>query len=131
MKIEIPITEVQEFLSNSYNIKVGFKNIGVDKIEANYLASLIFTIKEVRKYEVIFHYEVNGLVDLLAKGAHLLLGKKLDETPVVWDSKTSEVVVDLMKIRALSDFLKIYFISELHFVNEDIILVLNTITDIK
>jgi len=36
-----------------------------------------------------------------------------------------------MAIRALSDFLKIYFISELHFVNENIILVLNTITDIK
>jgi hypothetical protein len=27
MKIEIPITEVQDFLSNSYNINVGLKNI--------------------------------------------------------------------------------------------------------
>jgi len=41
MKIEIPITEVQEFLSNSYNIKVGLKNIREDKIETNYLGSLV------------------------------------------------------------------------------------------
>src|ERR1035437_3726372 len=117
MKIEIPITEVQEFLSNSYNIKVGLKNIGEDKIEANYLVSLILTIKEVRKDEIVFHYEVNGLVNLLAKGAHFLLGRKLDDTPIEWDSKTSEVIVDLKKVQALSDFLKVYFISEISFVN--------------
>jgi len=131
MKIEIPITEVQDFLSNSYNINVGLKNIGEDRIEANYLVSLILTIKEVRKDEVVFQYKVNSIVDLLAKGAHFLLGKKLDDAPIEWDSKTSEVVVDLKKVQALSDFLKVYFISELHFVNEDIVLILNTITNIE
>jgi len=130
MKIEIPITEVQEFLSNTYNIKVGLKNISEDKIKASYFVFLVFTIKEVGKDEVVFHYEVNSLMYLLAKCAHFLLGKKLDDTPVVWDSKTSEVVVDLKKIQALNDFLKIYFISELHFVHEDIIFILNRITNI-
>jgi hypothetical protein len=125
MKIEIPITEVQEFLSNSYNIKVGLKNIGEDRIEANYLVSLVFTIKEVRKDEVVFHYEVNGLVDLLAKGAHFLLEKKIDDTPIEWNSKINEVVFDLKKVRALNDFLKVFFISELRFVNESIVLVFN------
>ena len=127
MKIEIPLTEVQEFLSNNYNINVGLKNIGEDKIEANYLVSIILTIKEVRKSDVVFQYKVNSIVDLLAKGAHFLLGKKLDDTPIEWDSKTSEVVVDLKKVQALSDFLKIYFISEIHFVNEDIVLMLKMI----
>ena len=131
MKIEIPITEVQDFLSNSYNINVGLKNIGEDRIEANYLVSLILTIKEVRKDEVVFQYEVNSIVDLLAKGAHFLLGKKLDDAPIEWDSKTSEVVVDLKKVQAFSDFLKVYFISELHFVNENIVLILNIITNIE
>ena len=37
MWIEIPITEVQDFLSNYYKINVGLKNIGEDKIEADYL----------------------------------------------------------------------------------------------
>ena len=131
MKIEIPITELQDYLRNSYNINVSLKNIGEDKIEANYLVSLILTLKEVRKDEIIFQYEVNCLVDLLAKGAHFLLGKKLDDTPIEWVSKTSDVVVDLKKVRELSDFLKVYFISELHFVNEDIVLILNIITNIK
>jgi len=131
MKIEIPITEVQDFLSDTYNIKVGLKNIGEDKIKATYFVSLVFTIKEVSKDEVVFHYEVNSLVALLAKGAHFLLEKKLDDTPVEWDSKTSEIVVDLKKVQALSDFLKVYFISELHFVNENMVFILNTIEDIK
>ena len=131
MKIEIPITEVQEFLSNTYNIKVGLKNIGEDKIKATYFVTLVFTIKEVRKDEVVFHYEVNSLVHFLAKVAHFYLKKKLVDTPVEWDPKTSEVVVDLKKIRALSDFLTVYFISELHFENEDIIFILNPIADIK
>jgi|GEM_PF-883165 len=131
MRIEIPITEVQEFLSNTYNIKVGLKNIGEDKIKATYFVSLVFTIKVVGKDEVVFHYEVNSLVQLLAKGAHFLLGKKLDDSPVEWDPKTSEVVVDLKKVRALKDFLKVFFVYELHFVNEDIVFILNTITDIK
>ncbi len=131
MKIEIPIPEVHDFLSKSYNIKVGLKNIGKDKIEANYLVSLILTIKKVRKYEIIFQYEVNGFVDLLAKGAHFLLGKKMDDTPIEWNSKTSEVVVDLKKIQALSELLNVYFISDLHFVNNDIVLTLNTISNIE
>ena len=131
MKIEIPITEVQEYLSNTYNIKVGLKNIGEDKIKATYFVSLVFTIKEVGNDEVVSHYEGNSLVHLLAKGAHFLLGKKLDDSPVEWDSKTSEVVVDLKKVQALKDFLKVFFVYELHFVNEDIVFILNTITDIK
>jgi len=131
MKIEIPITEVQEYLSNTYNIKVGLKNIGEDKIKATYFVSLVFTIKEVGNDEVVFHYEGNSIVHLLAKGAHFLLGKKLDDSPVEWDSKTSEVVVDLKKVQALKDFLKVFFVYELHFVNEDIVFILNTITDIK
>ncbi len=131
MKIEIPITEVHDFLSKSYKIKVRLKNIGEDKIEANYLVSLILTIKEVRKYEVIFQYKLNGFVDLLAKGAHFLLGKKFDDTPIEWNSKTSEIVVDLKKIQAFSELLNVYFISELHFVNNDIVLTLNTISNIE
>ena len=126
MKIEIPLTEVQEFLSNFYNIKVDLKNIKEDKIEANYLVSLVLTIKKVKKDEVVFHYELNGLVDLLAKGAHFLLEKKLDNSPIEWNSSKDEVTINLEKVKALSDFLKVFYISELKFVDNDIVLILNT-----
>jgi len=59
------------------------------------------------------------------------MGKNIIHTPIEWNYKTSEVVVDLGKVRAFSDFLKIYFISELHFINNDIILTLNTISNIE
>jgi hypothetical protein len=131
MELEIPITEVHDFLSKTYNIKVGLKNIGEEKIEVNYFVSLILTIKKVSKYEVIFQYEVNGIVDLLAKGAHFLLEKKIDDTPIEWNPKTSEVVIDLKKIQAFSELLNLYFISELHFVNNDIVLTLNTTSNIE
>ena len=82
MKIEIPITEVQNFLNHSYSINVDLQNIGEDRIEANYLVSLVLTIKEVRNDEVIFQYEVNDLVGLIAKGTHFLLEKNLEDSPL-------------------------------------------------
>ena len=40
MKLEIPINEVQEFLSNYYNINVDLKNIGVDCISLDEFLNL-------------------------------------------------------------------------------------------
>jgi hypothetical protein len=128
MKIEIPITEVHDFLSKSYNIKVGLKNIGEDKIEANYLVSLILTIKKIRSHISIRSKWLCGFV---SKRCSFLTGGKIDDTPIEWNSKTSEVVIDLKKIQALSELLNSYFISELHFINNDIVLTLNTISNIE
>lgn len=125
MRLEISLKEVQEFLSNYYNINVELKNKSEGKIEVSYFATLVLTIKEVKKDEVLFHYEVNGLVDLLAKGAHFFLEKKLGDSPIEWNSNTDEVTIDLKKIPALSEFLKFLYISELRFVEENILLVLN------
>ena len=124
MRLEIPLKEVQEFLNNYYNIDIGLKNIEENKIEANYFVPLVLTIKEVKEDIVVFQYEVNGFVNLLAKGAHFLLGKKPDNVPIEWNSKTKEVTIDLKKIQELRNFLKFVYISELHFVNDNILLVL-------
>src|ERR1035437_8583442 len=124
MRLEIPLKEVQEFLSNYYNINVGLKNIEENKIKATYFDSIVLIIKEVKDDEVLFYYEVDGLVDLIAKVAHFFLEKKLDNIPIEWDSKTREVTIDLKKIQELSEFLKFVYISELHFVNDNILLIL-------
>ena len=124
MRLEIPLKEVQEFLSNYYNINVVLKNIEENKIKATYFDSIVLIIKEVKEDEVLFYYEVDGLVDLIAKVAHFFLEKKLDNIPIEWDSKTREVTIYFKKIQELSNFLKFVYISELHFVNDNILLVL-------
>jgi uncharacterized protein YijF (DUF1287 family) len=81
-------------------------------------------IKEVREDKVLFYYEVDGLVDLIAKVAHFFLKKKLENMPIEWDTRKREVTVDFKRIQELSELLKFFYISELHFVNENILLVL-------
>ena len=125
MKLEIPITEIQEFLSDFYHIKVGLEIPETNKIRINYLVSLVLTVGEVKADEVSFQYETNGLKGLLAKAALLLYRKKLESLPLHWDFEASIVTVDLKKIKQLSEILKFLYISELFFLNENILLVVN------
>ena len=122
MKFEISLTEVQDFLASFYGKKVGLKYIEEDKIEVDYYASIVLTIKEVRDDAVVFHYKVNSLVELLAK---IIMGKNLNDSPIEWNSKTNEVIFYLNKVEALSHFLLTFCISSVSFVNENIVLVLN------
>lgn len=125
MKIEIPLKEVQEFLSNSYHKDIGLKIIDENKIKVKYFVSAILKINEVKGDSVSFYYEVNGYVDLFARAAHFLEKEKLNSIPVEWNSGTKEIIIDLKRFRELSEFLKYLYISELYFANENIILVLN------
>ena len=121
MKIEIPLTEIHEFLSNFYNVEIDLNNIDKNKIEIHYFAALVLNIKEVSEDRVVFYYEGNDIVNLLAKVAHFLLKKKLDLS-IEWNSKTNEVSFDLKKIPQLSNFLELFYISELKFEHDNIIL---------
>jgi len=122
MRLEIPLSEVQQFLSNQYHIKVDLKNIEVNKIEATYIDSVVLIIDEVKEDVVSFHYEVDGLATIVTKIAHLFLGKKLDKTPIEWDSKKRELKIDLNKFTELDTFLEFASISELHFIKDTIVL---------
>ena len=128
MKFEISLTEVQDFLTSCYNKKVGLKYLEKDKIEVDYFATIVLTIKEVRDNIIVFHYHVNGLVELLAK---FLVGKKLDDSPVEWDSKADEVTFYMNRVEALSHFLMTFSISSASFVNENIVLVLNAKSNVE
>ena len=124
MRLEIPIKEFQEFIKGYYDINIDLKNIEVNKIKVIYFDSVVLKIKEVKNDEIIFDYEVNGFVDLIAKGVQFFLAKKLDNLPFKWDSITKEVTIDLKKIKSLTQLLKFVYISELQFVNDNILLVL-------
>ena len=129
MKIEIPLTQVQQFLLTNYHINIAFKNIGADKIEVKYFVSMVLTIMEVKKDEIVLRYQLNGFVNLLVKGAHFLFRNKLKDAPFDWKLGTREIIVNVMKVPALSSFVKLFYISEMHFVNESILLVLNSNED--
>jgi len=122
MRLEIPLSEVQQFLSSQYNIDIDLKNIEENKIEVTYIDSVVVIINEVKEDVVFLHYEADGLATILTKIAHFFLKKKLDKTPVEWDSKNKELKVDLNEITELNKFLVIVSISEIHFKNDSIVL---------
>ena len=122
MRLEIPLSEVQQFLSSQYNIDIDLKNIEENKIEVTYIDSVVLIINEVKEDVVFLHYEADGLATILTKIAHFFLKKKLDKTPVEWDSKNKELKVDLNEITELNKFLVIVSISEIHFKNDSIVL---------
>ena len=122
MRLEIPLSEVQQFLSNQYHIDIDLKNIEENKIKAKYIDSVILIIDEVKDDVVLFHYEVDGLTTIVTKIAHLFLKKKLENTPLIWDSKNKKLKIDLNKVTELRSFLQLVSISEIHFLNESIVL---------
>ena len=122
MQLEIPLSEVQQFLINQYQIDIDLKNIEENKIEAKYVDSVVLIIKEVKEEVVLFHYEVDRLASIVTKIAHFFLKKKLDKTPIEWDSKNEELKIDLNKITELNVFLKFVYISEIHFIKDTIVL---------
>lgn len=121
MRLEIPIKEVQDFLRDHYHIKIDLKNIEKDKIEATYIDTVVLIIKEVIQEVVYLRYEVDGLAVIAARIAHFFLDKKLDNIPVDWNAKTKEITIDLTKIPDLSHLLKLVYISDLHFRNDNIV----------
>jgi len=124
MRLEIPIKEFQEFIKGYYDINIDLKNIEVNKIKVIYFDSAVLKIKEVKNDEILFDYEVNGLVDLIAKVVHFFMKKKLANLPFKWDSGKREVTIDLKMIKGLTELLKVLYIYEFQFVNDNILLVL-------
>lgn len=124
MQLEIHLSEVQQFLSNQYHIDIDLKNIEVNKIEATYIDSVDLIIDEVKEDVVLLHYEANGLATLVTKIAHLILEKKLDNTPIEWDSKKKKLKIDLNKFTELNAFLEFVSISDIRFIKDSIVLVM-------
>ncbi|MFO7369033.1 MAG: hypothetical protein R6X09_02050 [Bacteroidales bacterium] len=122
MQLEISLSEVQQFLSNQYHIDIDLKNIEKNKIEATYIDSVVLIIKEVKNNVALFNYEVDGLATIVTKIAHFFLDKKLDKTPIEWDSKNKKIKVDLNEFSELKPFLKFVSISKIHFTKDTIVL---------
>ena len=49
------------------------------------------SLKEIKEEEVVFTYEINGFVALMAKGVHYFLKKKVEFVPLEWNTVAREV----------------------------------------
>ncbi len=126
MRLEIPLTEVQQFVSNKYQIDIDLKNIEENKIEATYFDSVVLIVNEVKENVVLFHYEVDMLASIVSKIAHFFMEKKLDEMGIEWNSENEELRIDFNKIPELNTFLQYVYISEMRFTNDAVVLEMYT-----
>jgi hypothetical protein len=124
MKLEIPYSNIQEYVNIRYGRNIRIKKSEVDTIRIRYFISFILTIEEVKPDEVIFLYKANVIVNLFLKSIRFLLKNKLENTPIKWDSRTREVIIDLKKVKELNEFLKLSYISEMHFADEATIVII-------
>lgn len=124
MKLEISLIELQQYLSDKYQIKVELKSIEDKKMEVTYIDTVLLTVKGVTEDKIFFYYEVRGLVDLIANVAKIFLKRKLKDFPVTWTAKSKEISIDLKKIRKMSNLLKMVSITEVHFLKDNIVFVL-------
>lgn len=122
MQIVIPLSEVQQYLSNQYNIDIHLKNIDLNKIEVKYIDTIDLIIREIKEEVVLIHYEVDGLATMVTKVAHFFLKQKLKNSPIEWDSKNEQIRIYLNKITELNRFLTFVSISEIRFINDTIVL---------
>jgi hypothetical protein len=125
MRLEISIIEVKEVIQNYYHLHVGIKNVGEDKIKLSYYGSIILSLKEIKEEEVVFSYEVNGFVELMAKGIHYFLKQKVELDALEWNTTAKEVTFDLKMIKEMREVIKFLYISEIHFLEEIILLELS------
>ena len=125
MKIEIPIKEIQVFLNDFYHIDVELKNVEDDKIKVTYFGSIYMSVKEIKEDSILFKYEINDFLNIVAQGAHFFQRKQLEIDAIQWNSRTKEIDVDLKKVKELNHFLKFVYISDLSFGNGNVLLVLN------
>ena len=125
MNIEISIKEIQVFLNDFYNIDVELKNVEDDKIKVTYFGSIYMSVKEVKEDSIMFKYEINDFLNIVAQGAHFFQKKQLEIDAIQWNSRTKEIAVDLKKVKELNHFLKFLYISDLSFGNGNVLLVLN------
>lgn len=124
MRLEIPILEVQDFINSYYQINIELKNIATDKIQATYIESVVFILKEIKEDEILFNYDSDGLVNILAKIIHFFVERKLENIPIEWNSKTKAVAVKLRKIPELNEFLKFVEISKVHITDDNILILM-------
>jgi hypothetical protein len=125
MRLEISIIEVMEVIQNYYHLHVGIKNVGEDKIKLSYYGSIILSLKEIKEEEVVFSYEINGFVKLMAIGVHYFLKQKVEFDALEWNTTAKEVTFDLKKIKEMREVINFLYISEIHFLDEIILLELS------
>jgi hypothetical protein len=123
MRFEITYTEIHELLSNHFHLKISLNKIDEKKIKINYYVPFHLIFREIKEEKVFFDYEVLGVVNILAQWVRFFKRNKPGYAPVEWDSVNRLITIDLKKIKELSEFLKLFYLSNLVFADDHLLLV--------
>lgn len=126
MKIEILISEIEEFISSYFKIAVGVVYIDHNKIDVNYMTVFRLAIESVENYSILLRYELNWAANLLAKGAKFMVNSKIDDKILFWDTNGKTLSVNLLHVDVIKDFLAVYHIQTFEIIDNKIVLELVT-----
>jgi hypothetical protein len=122
MKLELQLSEVEQFIKKSYTHSIEIRYVGYNEIKVSYCIKVKIMVKEVHDYSVLLNYTLNPVANLVLKGAESRIRKKLDENILLWDSSKKEICINLLQIDALKGLLKIVHISTFEIRNNQVFL---------
>lgn len=118
MEINLPLTELETFISKASGRPVQVKSVGKDQVEVHYIASVTLTLIESRPHGALFSYSTNPLVGMMIKGMKGKIREQLAAHPYLnWDDEKEQISVDLSWLPAVKPLLTHAEISSLAFDN--------------
>jgi hypothetical protein len=116
MDINLPLSELETFISRTSGRPVQVKGVGKNQVEVHYIVSVTLTLAEVRPHGAVFGYSTNPLVGLMIKGMKGKIREQLAAHPYLsWDEDKEQIIVDLSQLAAANNLLAHAEISALSF----------------
>ena len=116
MDINLPLSELETYISKASGRPVQVKGTGKNQVEVHYIASVNLTLIETRPQGAVFGYSTNPIVGMMIKGMKGKIREQLAAHPYLcWDEDKEQIIVDLSQLPAAKHLLAHAEISSLSF----------------
>ena len=118
MNIDLPLSELETYISKASGRPVQIKYTGKDQVEVHYIVSINLTLVDVRPQGAVFSYSTNPLVGMMIKGMKGKIREQMAAHPYLcWEEDKEQIIVDLSQLPAAKRVLTHVAISSLSFVD--------------